>query len=193
MGRLLKGIYNAFGVFSVIYWFGYVIAVFTNRNNFIVTAIGLGQLYLALLCFLHAGLLHGMETHKDDENQSSNLLANDQMDDNATNNSQAIPLDEEKHDAVIENNDNQNSAIGNNEQFSWRSVRDSSMIRRWTYLFVACGIVLVLLGISYAVAYSQNQGDFEFPEVHPFFLFTIFAFFALLQSMFVKYTWISRR
>ena len=54
--RLCKGIYNAFGVFSVIYWFGYVIAVLTNRNNFIVTAIGLGHLYLALLCFLHAEL-----------------------------------------------------------------------------------------------------------------------------------------
>ena len=51
--RLFKGIYNAYGVFSVIYWFGYLLAICTDKNNFIVTAIGLGHMYLAAVTLLH--------------------------------------------------------------------------------------------------------------------------------------------
>lgn len=51
--KLFKGIYNAYGAFSAIYWLGYLVAVCTNKNNFVVTAIGLGHIYLATITLLH--------------------------------------------------------------------------------------------------------------------------------------------
>jgi len=52
------------------------------------------------------------------------------------------------------------------------------------------GILLIIEGIVYAVAYSGNDANFEFPDVHPFFIFTIFVFFAVLQGVFCRYAWI---
>eukprot|EP01084_Bolivina_argentea_P171154 296522_1 len=202
--RLFKGIYTAFGAFSVIYWFGYFIAICTNKNNFIVTAIGLGHIYLATICLLHGGMLHAMYTYKDDGNQSSRLLDNDQIQEQDANNEnenantmmKTIDLDEKQDENDIETQDEKynltedNSNAIDNALTSLPDFKAMPIIKKWVIFFISCGLLLILEGISYAVAYSKNDGDFEFPEVHPFFLFTIFAFFGVMHCIFLKYIWI---
>jgi len=211
--RFFRGIYNAYGAFSVIYWFGYLLAICTNKNNFIVTAIGLGHIYLAAITLLHGGMLHSMKIHKDEDSQSSRLLDNDQIDENeARNNSkhtmlQSIDVDEEdeedeqqpeqkkeeNEDLVvagdeIANGNEFNNAVGPQSiGEKWAAL---PLISKWVVVFVILGMLLIFEGILYAAAYSQNTGDFEFPEVHPFFLFTIFLFFAVLHVWVCKYAWI---
>lgn len=139
---------------------------------------------------VQGGMLHAMQNYKGTDTQSSRLLDGDQMEKVQSKTSAmftSIDSDELKED-------NGGGDDGGDEQQNVQDDRDEDapmpMIKKWVLFFCGCGALLILEGISYAVAYSQNTGDFEFPEVHPFFIFTIFVFFAVLHSVFCKYSWI---
>ena len=150
-------------------------------------------------------MLNQMKNYNDNETQSSRLL--DEMataDDNQPASSSMHML-QSIDDVVEEKQDEQeqHDIAGDEEQANIQepgndNLTESVFIRKkplplitkYIYLFIGLAVFLVLEGIIYAIAYSHNDGDFEFPEVHPFFIFTIFLFFGVLHSIFCKYTWI---
>ena len=127
---------------------------------------------------------------------SSMLTSLNDLDENEENKDDENEAGDDRRASVninlnVDDNTNQNNNLNENKisgiKGKWSSL---PLISKWVYIFSVAGLLLILEGIVYAICYDKNDGDFEFPEVHPFFLFTIFLFFGFLHIVFTKYTWI---
>ena len=140
-------------------------------------------------------MLQSMKNHKDDDNQSSRLLDNDQMDatannadndnmdENANTNTSSMlsslsDLDQKEDGPGNDGQDedagdrrqsvNINLNVNDNEDGNINVVDGTGimgklsllpLVSKWIYLFVGMGLLLVLEGIVYAIAYDKDDGD----------------------------------